>query len=70
MMYRCSWPGCRAETDNRIEDDWCWGDLHNGQVEHWVEDLPKEGFLCLHHKETVEALEEGDEERFLLLASL
>ena len=70
MTYKCSWPGCRAETNNRIEDGWLWGSLHDGEIVHWVEGLPEEGFLCLHHKEAVEALEEGDVERFKVLASI
>jgi hypothetical protein len=70
MTYSCSWPGCEAKTNNRLLDDWRWGDLHNGFVEHLVEGLPEEGFLCLHHKETVEALEDDDAERFKLLSSI
>jgi hypothetical protein len=31
---------------------------------------PNEGYLCLHHKEAIEALEESDFERFKLLASI
>ncbi|PWT80383.1 MAG: hypothetical protein C5B58_11815 [Acidobacteria bacterium] len=68
MLRKCSWPGCRAQTENWLEDGWCNygdGDPSDGAVA----DMP-DGFLCLHHKEAIDALDEGDIDRFLLLAEI
>jgi hypothetical protein len=68
-QYGCSWPGCGQRTHSFMANDWCsygGGDPSDGLIEG----MPEDGFLCLHHKEAIEALEEGDFEQFKLLASI
>ena len=36
----------------------------------WIEGMPESGFLCPHHKDAVNALEDHDIDQFMLLASI
>jgi hypothetical protein len=71
-IHECSWPDCGCKTDG--EEFWMdagWMSFAGGDPsEGWVEGMPEDGYLCLHHKEAIDALEEGDVERFMTLASI
>lgn len=66
---KCAWPGCNMVTESWVEEGWCvYGD--GDPTDGLIEGMPADGYLCLHHKEALDALDEGDFERFELLASI
>ena len=74
MINTCDWPdcGCREEVEWRFDKGWnCFtGDEELGEAIGLPNQEEVYVMLCIHHQEAIEAFEDGDMERFRLLASL
>jgi hypothetical protein len=71
MVNTCDWPdcGCRETVEWRYDKG--WGSFAGYESEEKrPPGLPSAGMLCIHHQEALEAWDDGDMERFLLLASI
>src|SRR5215813_2813693 len=71
MINTCDWPGCGCREVVKWLYDKGWMSFMGADEEmREIIGLPDWGMLCLHHQDALEAYEDGEEERFLLLASI